>query len=840
MSSSMQGTAGTSYTDEVRSLESKMQHAWAASGIDRYDPDSPRPKRFVLGMFPYPSGRAHLGHALVYSISDAVARLSRFQGYAVLHPIGWDAFGLPAENAATMNNARPADWTASNIAAMRRQIEAGGFSLNWSQEFSTADPRFYRWTQWLFLKLVEHGQAYRGLSWVNWDPVDKTVLANEQVIDGRGWRSGAPIERRQMQQWCLRITDFAQALHDGLDELTGWSPRALSAQHGWIGRSEGLEIDFALPNNDGALTVYTTQPHTVFGVTSVTIAPDHPLVAELTTPHRRPEVQAYIERALQRTELERQSDDSKTGVPLGTDVVNPANGERVPIWISDYVVSTYGTGAIMNVPAHDQRDWDFAEIHGLPVRTVIEAPEETAPPTEAFTSQGVMRDSGCFTGMDSIQAISAVAEWLEESGVARRATKFRLRDWSLGRQRYWGAPIPMLKMPDGTWEGVPESELPVLLPDDVDFSASDAVSPLETSASFSPVALPDGRVAERAMDTMDTFMDSAWYAWRFLELSEDMPFAPEKAAAWTPLHTYVGGIEHATQHMIYFRYISHFLHSIGLLPTREPVVNFLDNGIVKLDGSKMSKSKGNTISPDDIIDRYGADTLRLYLLSDSPFDKDRDWDESGLQAKHRFLGGIWSTARRLAEIRTPADVVMPDGSGNRAVLKLLRTTSAALVRIADDVENRRSFHTAIARLHTLFGALRPLVSADLSDEDRDAVAWAYTQSLKGLALFAPHLADYAWRTITGRETTIFEESWPEVTDQTFGRDSELTIGLQVNGKFVGPVEVGNARTDEEIIAVVEAGLPDRARRRIGSAQVTDRIVVRDRTSLPRTVNIVTR
>ncbi|MGY2125115.1 leucine--tRNA ligase [Nocardia gipuzkoensis] len=837
-------TEGTSYREVVRDLEDSIRQRWREETADGafLDDDSVRPHRYVLGMFPYPSGKAHLGHILVYSIADALARLGRFKGELVLNPLGWDAFGLPAENAAIKNGTHPAEWTEGNIANMRdEQIGRAGFSFDLSQELNTSSPEFYRWTQWLFLKLYEHGQAYRAMSWVNWDPVDKTVLANEQVIDGRGWRSGAVVERRQMEQWCLRITDFAQDLHDGLDDLTGWSSRAVSAQRGWIGRSEGVEIDFQIPTAGLELPVFTTRPDTIFGVTSVTIAPEHPQLERLVAAEQRDAVAAYVAASMQRSELERQSEDAKTGVYLGTEAINPLTGEAVPVWVSDYVIGSYGTGAIMNVPAHDQRDFEFAAVHGLPVREVIvaEGRDPSVPLTEAFVEQGIMRDSGEFTGIPSSAAMDSIAEAIEARSVGRKVVRFRLRDWSIGRQRYWGCPIPMVRLGDGRWEPVPESQLPVLLPRDVDFSVQGARSPLATSESFRTMTLPDGEIAEREVDTMDTFMDSAWYAWRFLAAGNDEAWPRTRSDRWMPIDYYIGGLEHATQHMIYFRYISHFLHSIGLTPSKEPVVNFLDNGMIKLGGSKMSKSKGNTISPDEIIERYGADALRMYILSDAPFEYDREWDDAGLVAKQRFLGQIWKLGTRLKDTVPQRVYSAPPTLTDAWSREVVTAISTAAAEVAAAVDEKRSFHVAIAQLHGFASKLSAYSKQiDGSTERGEVLAYAFQGYLKMVGLFAPHLADTLWHAVTGSDESIFRQQW--VKDVRYAQDqhAELAIPLQINGKVLELVSVRADSDDETLGKELLAAPPERLVAKLEAGQLDRVVVVRAKDGAPRLVNVV--
>jgi leucyl-tRNA synthetase len=829
---------GGSYRDVVGGIESAIRERWREEGLYAADMDAAAGgHRYVLGMFPYPSGKAHLGHVLVYTVADALARMGRFKGENVLNPLGWDGFGLPAENAAIAGGVHPADWTDRNIALMREEIGRGGFSFDLSRELNTSRPEFYRWTQWLFLKLYEHGQAYRAESWVNWDPVDRTVLANEQVIDGHGWRSGALVERRKMEQWCLRITDYAQALHDGLAELNGWSRRAVNAQRYWIGRSEGVEIDFTVPGSGIRLVVFTTRPDTVYGVTAVTVAPEHPDIDRLTAPRQAGEVSDYVAAAMRRTELERQSDDGKSGVFLGTHAINPMTGDKVPIWVSDYVIGSYGTGAIMNVPAHDQRDFDFARAHSLPVRQVI-VPTGAHPAgelTAAYTEAGIMYDSAPFTGLPSEQARDAITAALEERNAGRRSVRFRLRDWSIGRQRYWGCPIPMVRLADGTWKPVPYDELPVVLPREVNFGQRGARAPLETSPSFTRY----GTDAVREVDTMDTFVDSSWYAWRFLAADGSEAWPPGRARYWMPVDYYVGGLEHATQHMIYFRYISHFLHSIGLTPSREPVVNFLDNGMVRLGGSKMSKSKGNTVSPDEVISQYGADPLRLYLLSDAPFENDRDWDDAGLSAKQRFLGHIWSMGQELTGLVPRAAFAHPPADGGEWGRDAAAALATVAARFSEDVDEKRSFHTAIARLHSFASALSTYREQAGSSPQRLAVlGYLFQQYLKMVGVFAPHLADTLWRQVTGAQTSIFGERWVPQTE--LGPAADTTIPVQLNGKLVGTVSVPATllASDQAIVDMVLAAPPAQLADRMDGMILHRTLLVRGKRGEPRLLSLV--
>ncbi|MBC7768889.1 MAG: leucine--tRNA ligase [Phycisphaerales bacterium] len=824
------------YHDQVGRIEADLQAAWKAEGVDKTNLESPNAQRcYVLGMFPYPSGNAHLGHMLVYSISDALARLARFQGASVVHPLGWDAFGLPAENAAIKNNIHPALWTEQNISRMRdEQLRRAGFSFDLDLELNTSSPDYYRWTQWLFLKLYEHGQVYRSKSWVNWDPVDETVLANEQVIDGRGWRSGAPIERRLMEQWCFRVTDFAEDLWNGLDNLTGWSERAIAAQRNWIGRSEGADIDFALADADQRITVFTTRPDTLFGVTSVTLAPEHPLTGSIAA--KDASVAAYVESALKLSEVDRQAGSGKTGVFAGCYAVHPITSQQVPIYVSAYVLGGYGSGAIMNVPAHDQRDMDFARAVNLPLRTVVAAPGDAQeePSALAFEDDGVLVNSAEFSGLTSKDARKQIVEVLETRNLGRKVVRYRLRDWSVSRQRFWGAPIPMVRDADGDWHPVPESDLPVTLPAEVNFGVAKGRSPLAQDPAFLRAEIAgDPRPATRETDTMDTFMCSAWYAWRFLDpKNAQCAWRASRAEQWMPINYYVGGLEHANQHLIYFRYMAHFLHSIGLTPTKEPVTQFLDNGMIRLGGHKMSKSRGNAVTPDEMIDKYGADALRLYILSDAPFERDRDWDESGLEAKQRFLSRIFTlyqnTETWAALQSAPSDLEGP----SKALVDAIHAEAA---NIESSLQQRRSFHTAVATLHS---TLNTLIEASRTNEvQKAAFAYCLQTYLKMLGLFAPHIADFLWRAKFGSQS-LFKERWPFFDRSALARAAETVhVAVQVDGKRRGELECSPAASDDDlrgILAAAEEGIA----RYLADMAIDRVIIVRDKHGRPKLLNVV--
>lgn len=835
---------GKSYFELVGAIEADMQCAWEAEGINKVDFEGETsPKRYVLGMFPYPSGNAHMGHILVYSIADCLARLGRFKGMDVLNPIGWDSFGLPAENAAFKNAVHPADWTQKNIEKMRGpQIGRAGFSFSEGTELDTSSPEFYKWTQWLFLKLREHGQVYRANAWVNWDPVDNTVLANEQVINGKGWRSGVPIERRQMEQWYFRITSFAEDLWNGLDQLEGWSDRAIAAQRNWIGRSEGCEIEFPVVGlDDTTVGVFTTRADTIFGVTSLTLAPEHELLDKLVSSEMHDDVTAYVKASILKSEIERQSANEKSGISIGRVAKNPLTGEEIPIFVSDYVLVGYGTGAIMNVPAHDHRDFEFAKLKGLKVRTVIMPSSGETNPYEAFVDDGILVASGDFNGLSNTAARKKIIEHVEAMGTGKSVIRFRLRDWAVSRQRFWGAPIPMMQHQDGKWEPVPLSDLPVKLPKTVDFGAVGGKSPLATSKAFYETVSPtDGSVCRREVDTMDTFMCSAWYAWRFLDVNNDVaPFEIDKSRRWMPIDYYVGGLEHANQHLIYFRYISHFLHSIGCTPRPEPVLNFLDNGMIQKDGAKMSKSLGNVVMPDDIMSRYGADALRFYVMSDTPYERDREWDDSGLAGKQRFLSSVWemyTSTKEENELRF--EPVQPE---------LIDAWSCSLVadlyRLATDTEElceeTQSFHVVVARIHAFSNTLRTAVGEAGTSQRLRVLSFVLQNFLKVLGLFCPHISDRLWRSVFGMSESLFSQPWIPIDDAVLQISSPtLSVTLTVDGKPRRDLTVGAEVSDDELTSLVSMESEELGDLFKGRCIIRT-IIVRDKQGLPKLLNVVT-
>ncbi len=727
------------------------------------------PKDFyALGMFPYPSGDAHMGHVRVYTIVDAVARFARLGGANPLNPIGWDAFGLPAENAAIARGAPPGEWTDANIDRMRR-LEIGplGFSFDWDREFSTADPAYYRWTQWIFLRMFEAGLAYKALAPVNRCAACETVLANEQVSEGRCWRCDGEVSRREMSQWFLRITDYAQRLWDGLEDLAGWDPRAVAVQRSWIGRSEGARLDFAVEGG-GAVPVFTTRCDTLFGAVAVVLAPEHPEVARVLARTPDPAVAAWVERARGRSALERARGE-KQGVSTGAMARHPLLARPVPVWIGDYVLADYGTGAVMCVPAHDRRDFDFARAHGLPVIEVVRGPagEGEAP----FTGDGVLADSGPFTGLSSARAREAIADAAEAAGCGAREVQFNLRDWSVGRQRYWGCPIPVVHCPGCGPVGVPDDALPVTLAGDVVFE--EGRSRVPAGSPWRRAACPRcGGPAEREVDTLDTFMCSAWYAFRFCDPHNDRaPFDRAAVDALMPVDFYVGGLEHAAQHMLYFRFMTRFLYDRGLVGFEEPVRGFFCNGMVRLGGHKMSKSRGNVVSPTALSRAFGADALKLAVLSSAPPEQDFDWDEAVIRSRARFLRGLERDIGGWLEGAPAAGWRAADPSG----LPSARAFYRALHGLEQALAGRR-FHNAVARVHELARALREALEGG-----DPAAARLVRDALVACWPLAPETAEALWARGFAAEGPIAAQGWPEVAVRFLEAPTAKWV-VQVSGR----------------------------------------------------------
>lgn len=742
-------------------------------------------KFYCLSMFPYPSGKLHMGHVRNYSISDAIARYQRMLGKNVLHPMGWDAFGLPAENAAIANKTAPAKWTYSNIGHMREQLKALGFSFDWERELATCTPQYYRWEQWFFTRLYEKGLVYKKMATVNWDPVDQTVLANEQVIDGRGWRSGALIERREIPQWFIRITAYAEELLSDLDKLEGWPEAVRTMQRNWIGKSRGVELAFGLEQSiaeQERIEVYTTRPDTLYGVTYVSLAAEHPISLSLAA--NKPELAAFINDCKQSSVAEADmAQAEKRGMDTGLRCIHPLTGEQVPVWVANYVLMDYGSGAVMAVPAHDERDFEFACKYDLPIKTVIcdEQGQAASVAESAYTEKGALTASGDFDGLGFDDAFERIASRLEELGAGKITTQYRLRDWGVSRQRYWGTPIPMLNLPDGGEIPIPADRLPSLLPEDVVMDG--VASPIKADPQWRKFDL-DGQPCERETDTFDTFVQSSWYYARFTcpDFSEGM-LDKEQADYWLPVDQYVGGIEHAILHLLYARFFHKLMRDEGLLSSDEPFTRLLTQGMVLKDGAKMSKSKGNTVDPQSLIDSHGADTVRLFSLFAAPPDQSLEWSEDGVEGAHRFVKRLWRLAHEHTD-QGPAVDLDPDALGD-VERDTRRKVHETIAKVSDDMGRRQTFNTAIAAIMELCNELGRLPGD--SPQSRAVMQEGLDAVVRMLVPIVPHICHHLWGLLGGDGDASYA-AWPSVDETALVRDS-LEIVVQVNGKVRARMEV---------------------------------------------------
>lgn len=788
-------------------IEPKWQKAWLEQKAGKTE-DNDKPKYYALAMFPYPSGNLHMGHVRNYSIVDVIARYKRMQGFDVLHPIGWDAFGLPAENAAIKNQTPPAEWTWKNIANMKRQLQEMGISYDWDREVATCHPEYYRWTQWIFLQFYKHGLVYKKKAAVNWCLSCATVLANEQVVDGGCERCDTTVIKKDLEQWFFKITDYSQQLLDDLDKLTGWPEKVKTMQRNWIGRSEGAEAKFKVQGRKDMISVFTTRIDTIFGVSSLVLAPEHPLVTELVKGTEfETETKAFIEKMKGLNEIDRTSAEAeKEGIFIGQHCINPLSGELVPIWIANYVLLEYGTGAVMGVPGHDERDFDFAKKYKLPIKRVILEPgiaaeDKDEPLQAAYTGEGIVVNSIDFDGLDNITAMTKMAEKLEKLKLGERKVNFRLRDWLISRQRYWGAPIPMIYCEKCGTVPVPDEQLPVFLPDDVVFKSGE--NPLTTSESFVRTTCPTcGQPARRETDTMDTFMCSSWYYLRYCDPRNTAKAFDEKTAAkWMNVDQYVGGVEHAILHLLYSRFFTKALRDFGYLNVDEPFQNLLTQGMVCMDGSKMSKSKGNVVSPEEIITKYGADTARMFILFAAPPERDLEWSDQGVEGCFRFLNRIWRLVYQYGDVLREEK-----GAGRSAnfsdldsqARKMRLQTHTTIKKVTNDIGTRFNFNTAISSVMELVNALylykeQPNVDLAVAREGIESV-------LLLLAPFAPHITEELWDAI-GYEGSIHQHSWPEVDENALAED-EVTIVLQVNGKVRDKIQVPVEISKEELEKVI--------------------------------------
>lgn len=781
-------------------VEAKWQLFWEREKTFRVFEEKGRKKFYLLEMFPYPSGRIHMGHVRNYTIGDVIARYERMRGFHVLHPMGWDAFGLPAENAAIQHGVHPAAWTRQNIDTMRLQLKKMGLSYDWDREFATCDPSYYRWEQLIFLQMLARGLAYRKKATVNWCESCQTVLANEQVEGNLCWRCENPVGFRELDQWFFRITAYAEELLDGCDRLTGWPEKVLTMQRNWIGKSQGAEIDFPLPGSDKRISVFTTRPDTLFGVTFMSLSVDHPLALTLAEGGGRgEEARVFAERV--RRNRRRESETDKEGLWTGQECSHPLTGEPIPIYLSNFVVMEYGTGAVMGVPAHDQRDFEFAKRYGLPIRVVIEPRGGMLQPedlSQAYVEDGVLTRSGVFSGMGNREAMGHITESLAERGLGRETTSYRLRDWGISRQRYWGAPIPVIYCDECGMVPVPAQELPVTLPIEVEITGEGG-SPLAAHRQFWEVSCPVcGRKGRRETDTMDTFVESSWYFARYASPDvQDAPLDPYRAAYWLPVNQYIGGVEHAVLHLLYARFFTKVLRDLGWLRLDEPFENLLTQGMVIKDGAKMSKSRGNVVDPDELIHRYGADTARLFSLFAAPPEKDLEWSSQGVEGAARFLNRIWRFVAENKEwLRREEDPASGDEM-DEPLMALRRATHATVKKVTEDIDQRFHFNTAIAAIMELVNTLMEVTpQAAHRGRGRTVVRESLLQLVTLLFPFVPHFSNELWESMGERGSLDFA-LWPTFDPELLKTD-EILVVVQVNGKVRSRIVVPRNQNEGEL------------------------------------------
>ena len=837
-------------------IEQKWQQKWAELGLDKTPENQNQPKFYALSMFPYPSGNLHMGHVRNYVITDVIARLKRMQGYRVLHPMGWDAFGLPAENAAIDRGIPPAKWTYQNISQMKKQLQQLGLSLDWSREVATCSPDYYKWTQWIFLQFFQAKLAYQKEAAVNWDPIDQTVLANEQVdSEGRSWRSGAKVERKMLRQWFLKITDYAEQLLNDLDKLSGWPERVKLMQANWIGKSIGAYLEFPIVGMDEKIGVFTTRPDTIYGVTYVVLAPEHPLTPRVTTSERKDVVEAFIKEITSESEIERTAEDKpKRGILTGGKVINPFNGEEIPILIADYVLYEYGTGAVMGVPAHDTRDFKFSQEKSLPIKVVI-VPEGDEGETfkesdleDAYTEPGVMVNSAQFDGMSSSKGKTAIIEYATKQGYGKERIQYRLRDWLISRQRYWGVPIPVVHCPSCGTIPVPTSELPVKLPEDIEFTGRGA-SPLAQLDDWVNVPCPScGEPAKRETDTMDTFIDSSWYFLRYTDANNKQQlFDSTKVNDWMAVDQYVGGIEHAILHLLYSRFFTKVLRDRNLINFDEPFQRLLTQGMVqgityqnpttekyipssevdpdnpidpetgeslKVFYLKMSKSKYNGVDPQAVLAKYGADTARMFILFKAPPEKDLEWDDADVEGQFRFLNRLWRLITEYADSLLPK--THKQGKLTKQEKDLRRAIHTAIKEVSEDLEGEYQFNTAVSELMKLSNAL-----ADSKVKDSPVYTEGIETLIKLLAPFAPHMAEELWHQLDKQES-VHKQIWPQVDSNALVVD-EITLVIQIMGKTRGTIQIP-ANSDKQTLEKY-ARESDAAKRHLEGKEVKKVIVV---------------
>jgi len=818
-------------------IEAKWQKYWDENKLFNVTEDSNNPKYYLLEQFPYPSGRLHMGHVRIYSIGDAMARYRMMQGYNVLHPMGWDSFGSPAENAAIQHKVPPAEWTQENIAYMKEQLIRLGTSYDWSREISACSPDYYKWGQWLFLRFYERGLAYRKEAAVNWCESCQTVLSNEQVEGGRCWRCDSKVTQRWLTQWFLKITAYAEELLNDLDTLSEWPENVVTMQRNWIGRSEGVEIDFPIVGSDKArqeprspaITVFTTRPDTTYGATYMVLAPEHPLVNELTPDGKRAEIKTFVDEVATEDKAIRTAEiGEKRGMFIGAYCVNPMTKEQIPIWTADYVLMEYGTGAVMAVPTHDQRDFEFARKYDLPLRVVIQPHDgklDAATMTEAYIEPGIMDNSGEFNGLDSEVGKEKIADFMEAMKIGKRAVNYRIRDWCISRQNYWGTPIPIIYCDDCGIVPVPDNDLPVILPLNVEFTGSGTAA-LQACKEFYEVECPKcSKPAHRETDIMDTFPDSSWYFARYTDPKNDtQPFSLENVSYWMPVDYYVGGVEHAVLHLLYSRFFTKAMRDIGLLKIDEPFTKLLTQGMVIKDGAKMSKSKGNVVDPDDIIEQYGADTMRVFSLFAAPPERDLEWSDRGVEGSYRFLNRVWRIVNQYLPNIEGVTAQYDPGKISGSAKELRRITHQTIKRVTTDIDERMHFNTAISAIMELVNYLH-----QIEPSENEIYRSVLRESIESLVVlispFAPHLAEELWEQLGNSKSevgsrksevrgvipfpsdfqggSVINATWPKWDENALKTD-EILIVIQVNGKLRSQIYVPADATEDEVREAVLA------------------------------------
>ena len=788
-----------------KEIEEKWLKIWNEKEFFKTRQDKNREKYYVLEMFPYPSGDPHMGHLKNYVIGDVVARYKIRNGFNVLHPMGWDSFGLPAENAAIEHKIHPHIWTKGNIEKMKKMLNRIGITYDWDREVTTCEPDYYKWTQWLFLKLYEKGLAYKKKAPVNWCPHCKTVLANEQVIDGKCERCGTEVTKKELSQWFFKITDYAERLLNDIHLLSGWPRKVLTMQKNWIGRSEGAEVEFEIKKLGETVTVFTTRPDTLFGVTFFALAPEHPLVNKIIekSPYKK-QIEALRERVKKKKDIDRIAEGAeKEGVPTGFYAVNPINGDEVPVWIADYILVEYGTGAIMGVPAHDHRDFEFAKKYKIPIKEVIKPLKgESTLPDAAFEEKGIMVDSGPYSGLSSEEGAEKIIKYHESKDIGRRKINYRLRDWLISRQRYWGAPIPVVYCEKCGIVPVPEKDLPVLLPENVDFLPQ-GKPPLATSEEFMNTTCPKcGGPARREPETMDTFVDSSWYYLRYTSPHEDdKPFDKEQVNYWLPVDQYIGGVEHAILHLMYSRFITKALYDMGYVNFVEPFKNLFTQGMITKDGAKMSKSKGNIVSPGSIIEKYGADTARVMILFAGPPELDMEWSDQGVEGAFRFLNRVWRLyTTNIPYIKDIETKEMDQNMLSKEGKEIRRKTHKTIKKVTEDIEERFHFNTAISSIMELINLLYKFKPEGASKEDLVVLKEALETIVSLLNPFAPHMTEELWE-MMGHKEPLYFEGWPKYRNE-YMEEEIYIIAVQVNGKVRAKVDVTADKTDEEVKDII--------------------------------------